>query len=121
MPEKRRPRRGIVAEVIADANAQGQRGFGEGPRAVKACVIAKVLQRAASYLCNPWPGVVAKRLGVLQADAHPPIDDRQPGFGQGRASQKIRLIEKRQGVGEVVHAGVVVAIDWTDKQGHRQD
>ena len=75
-------------------------------------------KRASSRRCCKTPpatsathgsGSLQKRLDVFRPQPHRPIGHRQP-IGHGRAGHEIRPIEKRQGVGEVVHAAYSIAV-----------
>ena len=83
-------------------------------------------KRASSRRCCKTPpatsathgsGSSAKRLDVFRPQPHRPIGHRQP-IGHGRAGHEIRPVEKRQGMGEVVHTADIVYASlgrWSDE------
>ena len=103
MAEQRRPQSGFAAEGVAQLGGQSQRGFGERAGGVELRIVAEVLQDARRHVRHVRIGIVEERLSVFRSQPHASIGRRQP-IRRRRSGDEIRPIEKRQCVGEIVHA-----------------
>ena len=105
MAENAGAKAGVVAQRPSGRHGQFQRRLRERPRRVELGVVAEVLHDAPGDGRRAGVGgrrSLRKGLGAFPPHPQLAIDDGEP-VGHGRPGDEIGVIEKRQGVCEIIH------------------